>query len=103
MDLRIIQDWIVRRQLLGVSGVADVASWGGELKQYEIALQPDRLRSANITIKEVFIALQKNNQNTGGAYMEQKPYSFFIRSEGLIQTQEDIQKIVIKNNNEIVY
>ena len=99
MELRTIQDWIVRRQLLGVAGVADVASWGGELKQYEIALQPDRLRSTNITIKEVFNALQKNNQNTGGAYIEQKPYAFFIRSEGLIQTQEDIQKIVIKNND----
>ncbi|CAN5172112.1 N/A [soil metagenome] len=98
MDLRTIQDWIVRRQMLGVKGVADVASWGGELKQYEIALRPDQLRSADVTIEEIFNALQKNNQNTGGAYIDQKPYAFFIRSEGLITTPEDIQKIVIKNN-----
>lgn len=98
MDLRTIQDWIVRRQLLGVQGVADVASWGGQLKQYEIALKPQQLRSAGITVNEIFTALQKNNQNTGGAYMDQKPYAFFIRSEGLIQTQDDIQKIVIRTN-----
>ncbi len=98
MYLRTIQDWIVRRQLLGVAGVADVASWGGELKQYEIAVQPERLRSTNITIEDIFIALQKNNQNTGGAYIDQKPYAFFIRSEGLIQTTNDIEQIVIKNS-----
>jgi heavy metal efflux system protein len=98
MDLRTIQDWIVRRQLLGVVGVADVASWGGELKQYEISVQPERLSSSNVTINDIFVALQKNNQNTGGAYIDQKPYAFFIRSEGLIQTMNDIEQVVIKNN-----
>ncbi|MBS1951994.1 MAG: CzcABC family efflux RND transporter, transmembrane protein [Cytophagales bacterium] len=98
MALRTIQDWIVRRQLLGTAGVADVSSWGGKLKQYEIAVNTNKLRSMNVGINEVFTALQKNNQNTGGAYIDQKPYAFFIRSEGLAQTIEDIEKIVIRNN-----
>lgn len=98
MQLRTIQDWIVRRQLLGVEGVADVASWGGELKQYEVAINIERLRSANITIPDVLAALQQNNQNTGGAYIDAQPYAYFIRSEGLINTFQDIESIVVKNN-----
>jgi cobalt-zinc-cadmium resistance protein CzcA len=98
MSLRTIQDWIVRRQLLGTPGVADVSSWGGKLKQYEIALDPAKLRAMNVGINEVFDALQKNNQNTGGAYIEQKPYAFFIRSEGLAESIEDIEKIVVRNH-----
>lgn len=98
MELRTIQDWIVRRQLLGTEGVADVSSFGGYLKQYEIALNPDKLRSMNISINDVFTALQKNNQNTGGAYIDKKPKAYFIRSEGLIGTKEDIEKIVVKVN-----
>lgn len=98
MELRTIQDWIIRRQLLGTEGVADVSSFGGYLKQYEIALNPDKLRSMNISISDVFIALKKNNQNTGGAYIDKKPNAYFIRSEGLIGSKEDIEKIVVKTN-----
>lgn len=98
MSLRTIQDWIVRRQLLGTPGVADVSSWGGKLKQYEIALDPAKLHAMNVGINEVFDALQKNNQNTGGAYIEQKPFAFFIRSEGLAESTEDIEKIVVRKN-----
>lgn len=96
-DLRTMQDWIVRRQLLGVKGVADVASFGGYLKQYEIAIDPDRLRSYNLSVADLFTALEKNNQNTGGAYIDKKPNAYFIRSEGLINSTDDIGKIVIKN------
>jgi cobalt-zinc-cadmium resistance protein CzcA len=99
MELRTIQDWIVRRQLLGTEGVADISSFGGYLKQYEIALNPDKLRSMNISISEVFTALQKNNQNTGGAYIDKKPNAYFIRSEGLIGSIEDIERIVVKTND----
>lgn len=95
-ELRTIQDWIVRRQLLGVPGVADVSSFGGYLKQYEVALNPDKLNSLGITISDVFSALEKNNQNTGGAYIEKKPNAWYIRSEGLIGSKEDIQRIVVK-------
>lgn len=98
MELRTIQDWIVRRQLLGTEGVADISSFGGYLKQYEIALDPDKLRGMNISIDEVFTALQKNNQNTGGAYIDKKPNAYFIRSEGLIGSLEDIERIVVKTN-----
>ncbi|MFV0247823.1 MAG: efflux RND transporter permease subunit [Tenacibaculum sp.] len=97
MELRSIQDWIVRRQLLGIEGVADVSSFGGYLKQYEVALQPERLQSLDIGINEVFEALAKNNQNTGGAYIDKNPRAYFIRSEGLIKSPDDIKNIVVKN------
>jgi cobalt-zinc-cadmium resistance protein CzcA len=96
MELRTIQDWIVRRQLLGVKGVAEVSSFGGKLKQFEISVNPDRLQSYNLTIDEVFTALERNNQNTGGAYIEKGPTVLFIRSEGLIGSKEDIENVSIK-------
>lgn len=96
--LRTIEDWIVRRQLLGTQGVADVSSFGGYLKQYEIAIAPQKLRAADITIADIFTALQKNNQNTGGAYIEKGPNAYFIRTEGLVSGLEDIGKIVVKVN-----
>jgi cobalt-zinc-cadmium resistance protein CzcA len=95
-DLRTIQDWIVRRQLLGVQGVAEVSSFGGKLKQFEISVEPNKLQSHNITIHDVFSALEANNQNTGGAYIEKGPTVLFIRSEGLIGSKEDIENISIK-------
>lgn len=100
MDLRTIQDWVVRRQLLGVEGIADVSSFGGFVKQYEIAINTDRLRSMNVSIGDVFAALKKNNQNTGGSYIDRKPTSYFIRSEGLIKTTGDIENIVVKNGDD---
>lgn len=97
MDLRTIQDWMVRRQLLGVKGIADVSSFGGHLKQYEIAVEPSKLKSYNITINDVFAALEKNNQNTGGAYIEKGPTVLYIRSEGLVGSISDINSINIKS------
>ncbi len=97
MALRTIQDWIVRKQLLGLPGVADVSSFGGFLKQYEISVNPDRLKANNVSITDVFTALQKNNNNTGGAYIERGPTVLFIRSEGLVGSLEDIGSIVVKN------
>lgn len=97
MELRTIQDWIVRRQLLGVPGIAEVSSFGGLLKQYEIAVDPARLKANNITINDVFTALENNNQNTGGAYIEKGPTVLFIRSEGLVASFDDIKNIVVKN------
>jgi heavy metal efflux system protein len=96
LELRTIQDWIIRRQLLGTDGVADVSSFGGKLKQYEISVNYDRLKAYNLTISDVFSALEKNNQNTGGAYIEKGPTVLFIRTEGLIRTEDDIANIVIK-------
>lgn len=98
-ELRTIQDWIVRRQLLSVEGVAEVSSFGGKLKQFEIAIDPNKLQSYNITITDVFTALEKNNQNTGGAYIEKGPKVLYIRSEGLINSIENIKDISIKNTS----
>jgi cobalt-zinc-cadmium resistance protein CzcA len=96
IELRTIQDWIVRRQLLGVKGVAEVGSFGGKLKQFEISVNPNKLQAYNLTINDVFTALEKNNQNTGGAYIEKGPTVLFIRSEGLIGNKEDIENISVK-------
>jgi len=96
-ELRTIQDWIVRRQLLGVEGVAEVSSFGGKLKQFEVAVNPNKLKSYNITINDVFDALERNNQNTGGAYIEKGPTVLFVRTEGLIGKIEDIEAINIRN------
>ncbi len=98
MDLRTVQDWIVRREMLGTPGVADVNSYGGYLKQYEVAVNPEKLRSMNLSLTDIFDALEKNNENTGGAYIDKKPNAWFIRGIGLAKTLEDIQKIVVKNS-----
>jgi cobalt-zinc-cadmium resistance protein CzcA len=96
-DLRTIQDWIIRRQLLGTKGVADVSSFGGMLKQYEVAVDPARLKSHGLTISDVFAALEANNQNSGGAYIEKGPSLLFIRSEGLAGSIEEIRKIPVRS------
>ncbi len=98
MDLRTMQDWIVARQLYGTPGIAEVNSFGGQLKQYEVAINPDRLLAMGITIPEIFTALEKNNENTGGAYIDKKPNAYFIRGVGLIGSFEDIKNIAVKNN-----
>ncbi len=99
-ELRTIQDWIVRRQLLGTPGVADVSSFGGYLKQYEIAIDPDRLKAMNVTISDIFQALEENNENTGGAYIEKNLSAYFIRSEGLVGDMDDIRNMLLKNNQD---
>lgn len=97
-ELRTIQDWIVRRQLLGTPGVADVSSFGGYLKQYEIAIDPNKLKAMNISIAEIFQALEENNENTGGAYIEKNLNAYFIRSEGLVSDLDDIRTMLVKSN-----
>ncbi len=101
MDLRTMQDWIVARQLYGTPGVAEVNSFGGLLKQYEVALDPARLKAMNVSIGEIFTALQKNNENTGGAYIDKKPSAYFIRGIGLVGSMDDIRSIVVKKANGI--
>jgi cobalt-zinc-cadmium resistance protein CzcA len=99
VKLRTIQDWIIIPQLQGIEGVADVGSWGGKLKQYEIAVNPNTLNSQGVTITEIFDALEKNNQNTGGAYIEKDEYAYFIRGVGMASGISDLQNVVIKNRN----
>jgi len=91
--LRTIQDWIVRRQLLGVKGVAEVSSFGGKLKQFEVALHPEKLAAHGLTMDDVYKAVQENNQNTGGSYLEQNSAVLFIRSEGLLKNSREVEMI----------
>lgn len=95
-DLRTIQDWVIKRQMAGVHGLAEVSGWGGYVKQYEIALDNEKLNAMNITIPEMYEALEKNNQNTGGSYIEQQSNAYFIRGLGQVKSFEDIEKIVVK-------
>jgi cobalt-zinc-cadmium resistance protein CzcA len=101
MELRTIQDWIIRPQLIGTPGVAEVNTLGGSLKQYEIAIEPDKLKAMNTTIAEILDALELNNENTGGAYIDKKPYAYFIRGIGMVDGIDAINKIVVKTKNEI--
>jgi cobalt-zinc-cadmium resistance protein CzcA len=98
-DLRTIQDWIIKRQLAGIPGVAEVSGWGGFTKQYEIALDPVTLNSLNLTIPDVFAALEKGNENTGGSYIEKGSNLYFIRGVGMVQNLQDIEKIVVANRS----
>lgn len=101
MELRTIQDWIVKRQLSGIPGIVEINSFGGYLKQYEVAVDPDALYSLNITIGDVYSALSSNNQNTGGSYIEKVNRAYYIRSEGMISDVKDIERIVITNRGGI--
>ena len=99
VKLRTIQDWIIIPQLQGVEGVAEVSTWGGKLKQYEVAVNPNTLNSLGVTITEIFDALEQNNQNTGGAYIEKDQYAYFIRGVGMATGIKDLENVVVKNRN----
>ncbi|WP_339922520.1 CusA/CzcA family heavy metal efflux RND transporter [uncultured Cyclobacterium sp.] len=98
-EVRTIQDWIIKRQLSGIPGVIEVNTWGGYLKQYEVAINPEKLRSLNITVAQTFAVLEKNNSIAGGGYIEKTNQAYFIRGEGLASSLEDIENIVIENRN----
>ena len=100
-ELRSIQDWIIRRQMAMVPGVVEVNAFGGDVKEYEIAVDPEELRAMDISITEVFDALERNNENTGSAYIEKNHFANFIRGEGLIKSLEDIKQIVVQIKNDI--
>ncbi|MDY2586392.1 CusA/CzcA family heavy metal efflux RND transporter [Winogradskyella aquimaris] len=102
-ELRTIQDWIVRRQLSGIPGVVEVNTWGGFLKQYEVAINPNKLNAMNITVSEIYDALEKNNSVAGGGYIEKTNEAYFIRGEGLVKSLDDIEQIVVKNEGVPVY
>ncbi|MCB9064691.1 MAG: CusA/CzcA family heavy metal efflux RND transporter [Chitinophagales bacterium] len=98
-ELRTIQDWIIRRQMAMVPGVVEVNAFGGKVKQYEVAVATDELNAIGLTITDIFNALEQNNQNTGGAYIEKDHYANFIRGEGLARNLDDIRKTVVVNKN----
>tara|TARA_R110002050_G_scaffold149463_1_gene276036 strand:+ start:74717 stop:79045 length:4329 start_codon:yes stop_codon:yes gene_type:complete len=96
-EVRTIQDWVVKRQLSGIPGVVEVNTWGGYLKQYEVAINPEKLRSLNLSVAQTYEALQKNNSVAGGGYIEKTNQTFFIRGEGLLGCIQDVEDIVIEN------
>lgn len=98
-DLRTMQDWIVKRQLSGIDGVVEINTWGGFLKQYEVAINPERLRSLNLSLDEVFLALEKNNGVAGGGYIEKTNQAYFIRGEGLVSSLQEVENIVLTQRN----
>ncbi len=95
MTLRTIQDWIVKRQLAGTPGIIEVSSFGGYLKQYEVALDPMRMQALGITIQDVYDALERNNQNSGGSYIEKTHTAWYIRTEGVVQSLDEIGRIEV--------
>ncbi|TXB62306.1 MULTISPECIES: CusA/CzcA family heavy metal efflux RND transporter [Phaeodactylibacter] len=101
MELRTLQDWLVKRQLSGIPGVVEVNTVGGFLKQYEVAINPEKLRAQRVTVTEVLQALEQSNENTGGAYIEKNPNTYFIRSEGMVKELPDIENIVVKTVDNI--
>ena len=98
-QLRTIQDWIVRKQLSGTPGVAEVSGWGGYVKQYEVAINTDQLNASGVSVSEVFDALQRNNANTGGSYIEQNSNQYYIRGIGVVKNLEDVANITVKTVN----
>lgn len=98
-DLRTLQDWIVRKQLSGTPGVAEVSGWGGYVKQYEVAINTDQLNANGISVSEIFDALQRNNANTGGSYIEQNSNQYYIRGIGVVKSLEDVGNITVKTVN----
>ena len=100
-ELRTIQDWIVRRQMAMVPGVVEVNGVGGRIKQYEVAVDPEELKAIGLNISDVYQALENNNQNTGGAYIERNHQANFIRGEGLARSKEDLEKIIVSNSGGI--
>ncbi len=95
-QLRTMQDWIVRKQLSGTPGVAEVSGWGGYVKQYEVAINTDQLNASGVSVNEVFEALQRNNANTGGSYIEQNSNQYYIRGIGVVKNLEDVANITVK-------
>lgn len=95
-QLRTMQDWIVRKQLSGTPGIAEVSGWGGYVKQYEVAINTDQLNASGVSVSEVFDALQRNNANTGGSYIEQNSNQYYIRGIGVVKNLEDIANITVK-------
>lgn len=95
-QLRTMQDWIVRKQLSGTPGVAEVSGWGGYVKQYEVAINTDQLNASGVSVSEVFDALQRNNANTGGSYIEENSNQYYIRGIGVVKNLEDVANITVK-------
>ncbi|NNF35635.1 MAG: CusA/CzcA family heavy metal efflux RND transporter [Saprospiraceae bacterium] len=100
-DLRSIQDWIIKRQIIGIPGVVEVNSSGGFLKQYEISVDPEKLAAFNLSLSDIFTAVESNNANSGGSYIERHDQTYFIRGEGMVESTRDLENILVQFNGHI--
>ena len=100
-DLRSIQDWIIKRQIIGIPGVVEVNSSGGYLKQYEISVDPEKLAAFNLSLRDIFHAVESNNANSGGSYIEKQDQTYFIRGEGMVESTQDLERILVKFDGHI--
>ena len=98
--LRTIQDWNVRRQLLGVPGITEINSFGGYEKQYQVRIDPAKLQSYGLSLRAVHEAVAKNNGNVGGAYIEKGSEQYLLRGIGLVERADDVANIVVKTGAE---
>ena len=94
-QLRDLQDWVIRPFLLQVPGIADITTFGGPLKQFQILISPDKLRKYNLTVSEIITAVEQNNQNTGGNTITRGGQGFAVRGLGAIKAIQDIQNILL--------
>ena len=101
MNLREVQDWIVKRHLSGISGIVEISSFGGYLKQYEIAVDPVKVKNFQITCADILDAVSKNNESTGGSYIEKNTNAYYIRTEGLLKSLDEIGNVTVTNKNGI--
>jgi len=99
MELRSIQDWIIKRQLAGTPGLAEVNTFGGELKQYQVQIDPKKLLKFNLSIRDVIEAVSNNNANAPGGYIEHRQEQYIVVGEGLAKTMSDIENIIVKSSN----
>lgn len=95
MDLRTIQDWLVKRQLAGIDGVIETSSFGGEVRQYEVSFYPEKLNALDLTIDQVIEAIEASNANTGGGYISRDSRAVYIRAEGMLRTLDEIGNIPV--------
>lgn len=96
MEMRTLQDWIAKRQLLTIPGINEVNSFGGLEKQYQVQIDPQKLLSYNLTLRDIFNAVAENNANAGGAYIEHANEQYLVRGSGLVQSIDDINNIIVK-------
>jgi cobalt-zinc-cadmium resistance protein CzcA len=94
-ELRSMQDWVVARNLKMIPGVADVVSFGGFIKQYEVTVNTARMKSYGVTLQQVFTALGRGNANAGGSFLERGEQQYLIRGIGMLQSPDDIGEIVV--------
>jgi cobalt-zinc-cadmium resistance protein CzcA len=101
MERRVIQDWVLRPMLRSIPGVAEINSMGGLERQFQVLVNPDRLRHYRLSLREVLESIERNNANSGGGLLRSSAEQYLIRGVGLIQTADDIGNIILKESGDV--